>query len=69
MLLQLLLILQVPIYELYYEKNLSLISIECSKLEYSLINKPFSILNAFGNIYTDLNFTYNFRDKEKGLFL
>ena len=53
-------------YELYYAKNLSLISNVCAKLEYSLLNEPLYKLNVFGNIYTDLNFTYNFENKEKG---
>ena len=47
-------------YELYFEKNRSLISDECSKLVYSLNNKPISNLNALADsYYTDLNFTYN----------
>ena len=47
-------------YELYYEKNQSLISDECSKLEYSLNNEPISNLNVSGDsYYIDLNFTYN----------
>ena len=46
-------------YELFFEKNKSLISNECAKLVYSLKNKPISTLNDFGNTYTNLNFTYD----------
>ena len=47
-------------HELYFEKNLTLISDECSKLVYSLNNKLISNLNALADsYYTDLNFTYN----------
>ena len=45
-------------YALFYEKNKSLISDECQKLEYSLNNSPISTLNVFGGEYIDLNFTY-----------
>ena len=45
-------------YALFYEKNKSLISDECQKLEYSLNNSPISTLNVFGDEYIDLNFTY-----------
>ena len=46
-------------YELFFEKNKSLIPNDCEKLVYSLNNKPISTLNVFGNLYTDLNFTYD----------
>ena len=46
-------------YELFFEKNKSLIPNDCAKLVYSLNNKPISTLNVFGNLYTDLNFTYD----------
>ena len=46
-------------YALFYEKNESLISDECQKLEYSLNNSPISTLNVFGGEYVDLNFTYD----------
>lgn len=46
-------------YELFYEKNESLVSGECEKLEYSLNNNPISTLNVFGGEYIDLNFTYD----------
>ena len=46
-------------YELFFEKNKSLISNECAKLVYSFKNKPISTLNDFGNTYTILNFTYD----------
>ena len=46
-------------YALFYEKNESLISDECQKLEYSLNNSPISTLNVFGGEYVDLNFIYD----------
>ena len=53
-------------YELFFEKNISLISSECQQLEYSLNNKPISTLNIFSNYYTDLKFGYDLiADKEK----
>lgn len=51
-------------YELYYEKNISLISNECEKLEYTFNHQPISTLNAFGDEYTDLNFKYNFKGED-----
>jgi hypothetical protein len=46
-------------YALFYEKNESLISDDCQKLDYSLNNSPISTLNVFGDKYLDLNFTYD----------
>lgn len=53
-------------YELYYERNKSLISNECSKLEYTLHNEPISTLNVLGNDdYIDLNFSLNLPGERK----
>lgn len=54
-------------YELFFVQNESLISGECEKLEYSLNNKPISTLNAFGDNYIDLNFTYNLKGDGKNV--
>ena len=55
-------------YELYYEKDKSLISSICSKLEYSFKNTPIStILNdSINTNYTELNFTLELNESEVG---
>lgn len=52
-------------YELYFSKDKSLISDDCSKIDFSLNNKPISSLNSFGEMYTDLNFTYDLKGDGK----